>query len=108
MLCSKIKKFLFDNKYTLLLFFSLFLYTTDAFAAFEALNTAGKTIFRGLRKIIYPAATIGVASVCIGGMFGNFNWKWLIAILLGVFIIAYAESTGKLATGEEISMDGNT
>lgn len=107
MLCTKIKKFLFDNKYTLLLFFSLFLYTTDAFAAFEALNTAGKTIFRGLRKIIYPAATIGVASVCIGGMFGNFNWKWLIAILLGVFVIAYAESTGQLATGEEISMDGD-
>ncbi|MBP5215404.1 MAG: TrbC/VirB2 family protein [Alphaproteobacteria bacterium] len=107
MLCSKIKKFLFDNKYTLLLFFSLFLYTTDAFAAFEALNTAGKTIFKGLRKIIYPAATIGIASVCIGGMFGNFNWKWLIAILLGVFIIAYAEQTGSLATGDEISMSGD-
>lgn len=110
MLYIKIKNFFHRNKYTICLILSLFLYTAEAFAdtgTFGALSDAGKTIFRGLRKIIYPAATIGIASVCIGGMFGNFNWKWLIAILLGVFIIAYAEQTGALATGSAVSLDGN-
>ena len=100
MLYSKIKNFLWNNKYTIILFCSLFLYTNECLAAnsavFGSLTNAGKTIFGGLRKVVYPAATIGIA-----GMFGNFNWKWFIAILLGVFIIAFAEQTGGLATGEE-------
>ncbi len=113
MLYRKIKNFLYNNRYTIAMVISLFLYTTGAWAAtgntgtFSALNTAGKTIFKGLRQIVYPAATIGIASVCIGGMFGTFNWKWLIAILLGVFIIAFAEQTGMVATGVEVNMDGS-
>ncbi len=105
MLCIKIGKFIYNNKYTLCLFLSLFLFTTDAFAAFEALDTAGKTIFKGLRKVIYPAATIGIACICIAGMFGNFNWKWLAAILIGVFVIAVATQVAGL-TGAEVSLDG--
>ena len=108
MLYRKIKSFLYNNRYTIGLVLSLFLYTTCAFAdgsTFGALNNAGKTIFSGLRKVIYPAATIGIASVCIAGMFGSFNWKWLIAIVLGVFIIAFAEQTGYLATGETPDLD---
>lgn len=105
MLYSKIKNFLWNNKYTIILFCSLFLYTNECLAAnsavFGSLTNAGKTIFGGLRKVVYPAATIGISCVCIAGMFGNFNWKWFIAILLGVFIIAFAEQTGGLATGEE-------
>lgn len=113
MLYRKIKNFLYENRYTIGLVLSLFLYATSAFAVgdagtFSALNTAGKTIFNGLRKIIYPAATIGIASVCIGGMFGTFNWKWLVAILIGVFIIAYAEQTGTLATGTEVDLSGSS
>lgn len=112
MLYIKIKNFLWDNKYTIGLFLSLFLYTTEVCAAtqgegtFGALRNAGATIFKGLRKVIYPAATIGVACVCIGGMFGNFNWKWLIAILLGIFIISYAAGVGSLA-GADVSADLN-
>jgi type IV secretory pathway VirB2 component (pilin) len=83
------------------LFLSLFLYTADAWAVFEALDDAGKTIFKGLRSIIYPASTIGIACVCIGGMFGNFNWKWLVAIMLGIFVISYAAETTQL-TGASI------
>lgn len=113
MLYRRIKNFLYNNRHTIWLVVSLFLYATCAFADtgdtgnFSAINTAGKTIFSGLRKVIYPAATIGIASVCIGGMFGSFNWKWLIAILLGVFIIAYAEQTGALATGSDINLEGS-
>lgn len=87
---------------------SLFFYTTDVWAAatFSGLTKAGSTIFVGLRKVIYPAATIGIACVCIAGMFGSFNWKWLAAILLGVFIITFAQQVGGLATdGGEVQLD---
>ena len=107
MLCSSIKKFLYENRLAIVMFISLFFFITDAWAetgTFSALSTAGTAIFHGLRKIIYPAATIGIACVCIGGMFGSFNWKWLVAILLGVFIIATA---GEKSGVVEIAMDGN-
>ena len=84
--------FLKENRCTLFLVVSLFFYTADAYAVFESLQTAGNNIFKGIVKIIYPAATIGLACVCIAGMFGNFNWKWLAAIMLGVLIIALVES----------------
>lgn len=107
MLCNSIKNFLYENRYAIILCISLFFFTTDAFCAegtFSSLTTAGEKIFAGLRKIIYPAATIGVACVCIGGMFGNFNWKWLVAILLGVFIIATAHSGNGV---DAIALDGS-
>ncbi len=109
MLWIKIKNFLWQNRWTICLFLSLFLYTTDAFAAFASLNTAGQQIFAGLKKIIWPAATIGIASVCIAGMFGSFNWKWFIAILLGVFIIASANGISSLAgagVSQQTAMSG--
>lgn len=109
MLCKSIKKFLYENRWNIVLFVSLFFFTTDAYAVFDSLQSAGQSIFEGLRKVIFPAATIGVACVCIGGMFGNFNWKWLAAILLGVFIIAFAEGVGGIATdgAGNADMNGN-
>lgn len=106
MLFIKIKNFLWDNKYTIMLFLSLFLYTTEAYAVFDSLKKAGQDIFHGLRKIIYPAATIGVACVCIGGMFGSFNWKWLAAILIGIFVISYATGVADLAGGDAADLQG--
>jgi type IV secretory pathway VirB2 component (pilin) len=94
---EKIEKFISDNKWTLGLLLSVLLYANDAFAVFNALQGAGETIFQGLKTIIYPAATIGIACVCIAGMFGSFNWKWLIAILIGVFVISFAHQTADLA-----------
>ena len=94
---AKVKEFLYHNRYAIFLLFALLFCTPDAYAAFEKLNEAGTKIFYGLRSIIYPAATIGIASVCIAGMFGSFNWKWFIAILLGVFIITYASGVGDLS-----------
>ena len=61
----------------------------DAFAeSFSALKDAGKDIFTGLRRIIYPASAIGIICVCIGGFFGNINWKWLTAIVIGLIVIS--------------------
>ncbi len=113
MLYKKIGKRLYDfvkeNRCTLFLVVSLFFYTTDAYAVFESLQTAGNNIFKGIVKIIYPAATIGLACVCIAGMFGNFNWKWLAAIMLGVLVISLAaagnpEEGADMFAGE--GMDG--
>ena len=81
---------------------SLFLCATDASAeTFGKLYTAGNTIFEGLRRVIYPAATIGIACVCIAGMFGSFNWKWFAAIAIGVFVMTVAMAiSGSIAGGE--------
>ena len=113
MLYIKIKNFLCDNRRTILLLLSLFLYTalypTPASAeGFSSLSNAGKEIFRGLRKIIYPASTIGIACVCIGGMFGNFNWKWLAAILIGIFVISAAAGVAGLAGSEGVDLEGTS
>lgn len=59
-----------------------------AWAAFESLTKAGGEIFQGLREIIYPASAIGIIAVCIGGFFGNINWKWLTAIVIGLVVIS--------------------
>lgn len=79
------------DKKMLILFLAMALVISmpsDAFAAFEALTGAGKTIFTGLRRIIYPASAIGIICVCIGGFFGNINWKWLTAIVIGLIVIS--------------------
>lgn len=60
---------------------------TDCFAAFENLKETGTKIFIGIRKIIYPASAIGIICVCIGGFFGNINWKWLTAVVVGLIVI---------------------
>lgn len=59
-----------------------------AWAAFESLTKAGGEIFQGLREIIYPASAIGIIAVCMGGFFGNINWKWLTAIVVGLIVIS--------------------
>jgi len=60
----------------------------DALAAFDQLADTGRDIFKGLKKIIYPASAIGIICVCIGGIFGNINWKWLTAVMVGLVVIA--------------------
>ncbi len=72
--------------YILMLFF-LFM-PVPAYAAFEELIDAGAKIFKGLREIIYPASAVGIIAICIGGFFGNINWKWLTAIILGLIVIS--------------------
>ena len=69
--------------YIFLILFMVIMFTpVDCFASFENLKTSGKNIFLGLRSIIYPASAIGIICVCIGGFFGNINWKWLTAIVI--------------------------
>ncbi|MBR1374134.1 TrbC/VirB2 family protein [bacterium] len=78
---------------------------TDCFAAFETLKETGGNIFRGLRKIIYPASAIGVICVCIGGFFGNINWKWLTAVVVGLIVITLCSGFIEMFAATNIHLD---
>lgn len=67
---------------------SSILFATDSYALFEDLTNKGAEIFRGMREIIYAVAGFGIVAIAIGGFFGNFNWKWLGAIIIGLMVIA--------------------
>ncbi len=71
----------------LVLFMVIMFAPVDCFATFESLTSSGKKIFWGLRSIIYPASAIGIICVCIGGFFGNINWKWLTTVVIGLIVI---------------------
>jgi type IV secretory pathway VirB2 component (pilin) len=68
---------------------SSILWASDSFAeeVFENLTTTGWNIFAGMRRIIWGAAGFGIIAVCIGGLFGALNWKWLTAIIVGLVVI---------------------
>ncbi len=55
---------------------------------FGDLAAHGGKIFTGLREIIYAVSGFGIIAVVIGSIFGNINYKWLTAILIGLFVIA--------------------
>lgn len=94
----------------LLAVFALMILPTDASAAaFESLTKSGRSIFMGLKTIIYPGAAIGIICVCIGGFFGNINFKWVAALFIGLIVIACCGKfievfTGKGNSGEIESM----
>lgn len=60
---------------------------------FSGLVKTGSNIFLGLRDLIYVVAGFGIIGVAVGGFFGNLNWKWLGAIIIGLIVIA---STGEI------------
>ena len=70
---------------------SSILFATNSYAAdglFSDLTSKGAEIFMGMREIIYAVAGFGIMAVAIGGFFGNFTWKWLGAIIIGLMVIA--------------------
>ena len=71
--------------------FSSVLFITPSYAAevglFSDLTAKGIEIFEGMRDIIYVVAGFGIIGVAIGGFFGNINWKWLGAIVIGLMVI---------------------
>ena len=64
------------------------LFATNSYALFENLTESGGKIFLGMRDIIYAVSGFGIIAIAIGGFFGNFNWKWLSAIIIGLMVIA--------------------
>ena len=71
-------------------------------ALFGELIEKGAEIFTGMRDIIYVVAGFGIIGVAVGGFFGNLNWKWLGAIIIGLMIIAMTAAFVQYVTGEEL------
>jgi len=100
MLCVNFKKLL-----TMILFVfvcSSILFATESYALFENLATHGGKIFMGMREIIYAVSGFGIIAIVIGAIFGNINWKWLTAIIIGLFVIAATAAIVNYMVGEEI------
>ena len=66
----------------------LFAKTSYADVLFGDLASHGGKIFTGMREIIYAVSGFGIIAVVIGAIFGSINWKWLTAIIIGLFVIA--------------------
>ena len=109
-LCINFKKLLPAT--IMLLVFSSILFATDAFAAdaakecgsdgglFSHLACTGGKIFSGMREIIYAVSGFGIIAIVIGSIFGNINWKWLTAIIIGLFVIAATAAIVNYMVGE--------
>lgn len=96
------------------LLFSSVLFITDSYAdgLFSNLTSTGSKIFTGMREIVYAVAGFGILAVAIGGFFGNLNWKWLSAIIIGLMVIALTAGIINYmtdgASGPTVSSIGDT
>lgn len=81
---------------------SSFLCASESYALFEDLATHGGKIFSGMREIIYAVSGFGIIAVVIGSLFGNINYKWLTAIVIGLFVIAATASLVNYMVADEI------
>ena len=87
MLCVNFKKLIVTA--VLMFVCSSILFATDSYALlFDDLSRHGGKIFTGMREIIYAVSGFGIIAIVIGAIFGNINWKWLTAIIIGLFVIA--------------------
>ena len=86
MLCVNFKKLIVTA--VLMFVCSSILFATDSYALFEDLSKHGGKIFTGMREIMYAVSGFGIIAIVIGAIFGNINWKWLTAIIIGLFVIA--------------------
>ena len=103
-LCLKVKRVTANFAIALLL--SLVLCADPAFAEdsglFSELIDKGAEICTGMRDIVYVVAGFGIIGVAVGGLFGNLNWKWLSAIIIGLVVIAVTAAFVQYVTGEKI------
>lgn len=102
-LCVRVKKT--ARFMALVLVFSSVLFTASAHAEdtglFSDLIKKGAEIFNGMRDIIYVVAGFGIIGVSVGGFFGNLNWKWLGAIVIGLMVIGLTGSIIAFVAGDQ-------
>ena len=112
MLCVRVRKM--AGFCMMVMLFSSVLFAASAYAEdpaaggsgsglFSDLIKKGAEIFKGIREIIYVVAGFGIIGVSVGGFFGNLNWKWLGAIIIGLMVIGL---TGSII--EYVGADGAT
>ena len=76
---------------------------TDSYALFEDLAKHGGKIFTGMREIIYAVSGFGIIAIVIGSIFGSINWKWLSAIIIGLFVISATAALINYMVGSEVT-----
>lgn len=83
---------------------SSILFATDSCAAelFSDLINKGTEIFEGMRDIIFAVSGFGIIAIAVGGIFGNFNWKWLGAIIIGLMVIALTSGIIQYMVGSNV------
>ena len=87
---------------------SSILFATNSFAAeagsglFSDLTAKGREIFQGMREIIFAVSGFGIIAIAVGGFFGNFNWKWLGAIIIGLMVIALTSGIIQYMVGADV------
>ena len=69
---------------------------------FSNLISSGSEIFTGMKGIIFAVSGLGIIGVAIGGFFGNLNWKWLGAVIIGLVIIAVTAAFINYVAGEDV------
>lgn len=88
---------------TLLFVCSSLFCATESYALFEDLATHGGKIFSGMREIIYAVSGFGIIAIVIGSIFGNINWKWLSAIIIGLFVISVTAALIDYMVGSDVT-----
>lgn len=73
---------------------------------FSDLINKGAEIFKGVRDIVYVVSGFGIIGVAVGGFFGNLNWKWLGAIIIGLMVIAMTGGILDFVAGQENTISG--
>ena len=81
---------------------SSLLCAADSYALFEDLASHGGKIFTGMREIIYAVSGFGIIAIVIGSIFGNINYKWLTAIIIGLFVIGGTAAIINYMVGEDV------
>ena len=55
-----------------------------------------------MREIIFAVSGFGIIAIAVGGFFGNFNWKWLGAIIIGLMVIALTSGIIQYMVGADV------
>lgn len=102
MLCINFKKLLVAA--IMMFVCSSILFATNSYAGelFSDLAEHGGKIFGGMREIIYAVSGFGIIAIVIGSIFGSINWKWLTAIIIGLFVIAATAAIVNYMVGETV------
>ena len=110
LLCLRVKNM--NRKFLFVLGLSLVLssISTPAGASgiFSDLTSKGAEIFMGVRDIVYVVSGFGIIGIAIGGFFGNLNWKWLGAIIIGLMVVGMTASILEYVAGSGVSLGGIT
>ena len=58
-----------------------------------------------MREIVYAVSGFGIVAIAIGAFFGTINWKWLVAIIIGLVIMASAAELINYMVDSEVITD---